>query len=121
MGVKEELVWKRRNPIIKMCVLKARRIRKVLEAICPDLSPNTITTVCVDLGDFWEIRERHRQRVREIERMSKRSDRRRLARLLTDLCYTDLIAHLPYHTRSMKRTLPRVIERLETKIPKRRK
>jgi hypothetical protein len=90
-----------------------RDVRRSLSRVLPDASEDLLSTLVVDISDFWQIGEAHRLRVQKIKRMSSTRDRQKLARLLTDLVDVDLLWHLPYHARRMKRVIPVVIDKLE--------
>jgi len=84
----------------------------------PEASQDFLAGIAVDLADFWEIGEAHRVRLTTMLKLHGQRDRKRLAKLLTELYYRDVNAHLSYHVKSMGKTLPKVIERLES--PRRR-
>jgi hypothetical protein len=117
---------RRRNPFAKALVLSKetreliRRERRVsdslhraLPRVAPEVSRKRAHDIAYHLGDFWGICEGHRVRVRRIAKLRGAKDRKKLARLLEDLLYKDLLAHLPYHLRGMKRLLPDFIDSLE--------
>src|SRR5579859_2643836 len=54
------------------------RLRKVLSAASPDSATNLVSGIAVDLADFWEIGEEHRQRVKQLLKMKFPRDRNRL-------------------------------------------
>ncbi len=92
---------------------KTDAIAAALKRIVPELGPEMVGALSADLGDFWEIGERHRIRVEQIISLSGEQDRTKLAKLLGDLHYRDLMAHVPFHYKSMRRILPGVIDLLE--------
>ena len=104
---------------IKIVVKKTHAIERVLSRVMPEEEQDLVCTVGIDLADFWEIAEKHRLRVKELLELEGPKDKRKLAKMLSDLCYNDMYAHLPYHARSMRKTLPDLIDRLESKKRKR--
>ncbi|MCU1306616.1 MAG: hypothetical protein JWN45_1311 [Acidobacteriaceae bacterium] len=95
--------------------MKKRELEIALARIMPDATEDLIDTLSHDLSDFLEIAENHKRRVEAILKLQGPSDKTKLAELLEDLLYGDILAELPYHMDSMQEILPKLIETLEDK------
>jgi hypothetical protein len=86
-----------------------------LGRVAPNAAHDLLDEIAFHLTDYWWICEDHRVRVSHITQLHGPRKRAQLAVALKELLYSDLLAHLPYHLRGMKRILPSFIETLEKK------
>jgi hypothetical protein len=92
---------------------------KVLAVASPKSAVDLISGLAVDLADFWEIGEEHRQRIRELRNMRFPRDRQRFENMLYDL-QIRLVWHAEWHAKHLKRRLEQLKVDLKLK-PRRRK
>ena len=96
-------------------VQKIERLAVILKSVMPEASDDEIGTTAHDIADYWELSVRHQERMEQLLQLEGRGDRQKLADLLGDLVYGDVM-ELKYHSESMETTLPRVITRLESEL-----
>lgn len=88
---------------------KAIAVRRTLAKVAPDMDPNLLAMVAVDLADTWEIGERHRQRMAVLLKMKgTQKDRKTLGAMLEEMLYRDVIEP----SASIEEHLPRLISAL---------
>ena len=100
---------------IRRSVETERALFDALRKVMPDASDDEVGDAAHDLADLWELGVKHQQRVDAILRMTGSEHRRALADLLNDLFYCDVDIELRYHLDSMRKVLPKLIEKLEAR------
>jgi hypothetical protein len=100
---------------IRRSVEIEREVFAVLRKVMPDASDDEVGDAAHDLADLWELALKHQQRVETLLKLTGADDRQKLADLLTDLFYCDVDIELRYHLESMKKVLPKLIEKLESR------
>jgi hypothetical protein len=103
------------NERIRRSVETERALFETLRKVMPDASDDEVGDAAHDLADLWELSVKHQQRVDAILRMTGSEHRRALADLLNDLFYCDVDIELRYHLESMRKVLPKLIEKLEAR------
>jgi len=100
---------------IRRSVETERALFETLRKVMPDASDDEIGNAAHDLADLWELAVKHLQRVDAILQMTGGEHRQALADLLNDLFYCDVDIELRYHLESMRKVLPKLIEKLEAR------
>ncbi len=113
--MKNEELSRAESELLTQVREKTDKIAAALNRVVPELNLEIVGAISADLADLWELGERHSARVQQIIELVGLQDRAELATLLKDLHYRDLMAHLPFHYKSMRKTLPGVIDLLESK------
>jgi hypothetical protein len=100
---------------IRRSVETERALFATLRKVMPDASDDEVGDAAHDLADLWELSVKHQQRVDAILQMTGGEHRQALADQLNDLFYCDVDIELRYHLESMRRVLPKLIEKLEAR------
>ena len=100
---------------IRRSVETERALFETFRKVMPDASDDEVGDAAHDLADLWELSIKHQQRVDAILQMTGAENRQALADLLNDLFYCDVDIELRYHLESMKKVLPKLIEKLEAR------
>jgi hypothetical protein len=107
---KPELSNADRDRIRKSAQIKVR-LEAVLQSIIPEVAEDEVDSLSHDLADLWDIGQQHAKRIDRVVQLKGLDGRRELDEILSDLLYGD-ITELEYHIESLKKTLPKIIERL---------
>ena len=99
---------------IRRSVEVEQQLVVALRSVMPGASEDEVGNLAHDLADFWELAVKHHQRVQQILKMTSPEDRHRLGDLLADLFYADVDIELRYHLEMMRKTFPKLIEKLES-------
>ena len=100
---------------IRRSVETERGLFETLRKVMPDASDDEVGDAAHDLADLWELCVKHQQRVEAILQMTGGEHRQALADMLNDLFYCDVDIELRYHLESMRKVLPKLIEKLEAR------
>lgn len=90
--------------LIRRNVRLSARLCNVLGAASPNSTVDLVSGIAVDLADFWEIGEEHRQRVKKLLNMKFPKDRKRLEEMLYELDIR-LVMHAEWHAKHLKKRL----------------
>jgi hypothetical protein len=100
---------------IRRSVETERALFTTLRKVMPDATDDEVGDAAHDLADLWELAVKHQQRVDAILQMTGAEHRQALADLLNDLLYCDVDIELRFHLESMRKVLPKLIEKLEAR------
>ncbi|MFY9559948.1 MAG: hypothetical protein WAQ52_06925 [Terriglobales bacterium] len=109
---KPELSSEDRERIRKSAQLKVK-LEKVLEAVIPSATDDEVDSLSHDLTDLWDLAQQHNEKIAEVLLLGGPEHQQKLDEILSDLLYGD-VTELEYHIESLKKTLPKIIERLSS-------